>query len=93
MVLLSNTDQNVGSGALTRLVLPPRANAAPEPARRAQEAMKPPTPRGLAALAASAAFFGELQSGKVNQSKLSDDYRAFLTSARLAAAAEGSENP
>jgi hypothetical protein len=48
--------------------------------------MKPPTPRGLAALAASAAFFGSLQSGKVDKKTLSDDYRAFLTPARIAAA-------
>ena len=50
--------------------------------------MKPPTPSGLAALAASAAFFGELQRGKVDRSKLSDDYKAFLSPARLAAAAK-----
>jgi CubicO group peptidase (beta-lactamase class C family) len=88
VVILSNTDQGVGTGALLRLVSPPRANAPPTPARRSQEVMKPPTPSGLAALAASAAFFGELQRGKVDRSKLSDDYKAFLSPARLAAAAK-----
>ena len=88
VVILSNTDQNVGSGALTRIVSPPRPNAPAPPARRSQEAMKPPTPKGLAALAQSAAFFGELQRGQVDRSKLSDDYKAFLTPARLAAAAK-----
>lgn len=88
VVILSNTDQNVSSGALSRLVSPPRANAPAPAARRSQEAMKPPTPKGLAALAASAAFFGELQRGRVDKAKLSDDYRAFLTPARLAAAAK-----
>lgn len=87
VVILSNTDQNVNAAPLSRLVAPPRANAAPAPARRSQEAMKPPTPNGLAALAASAAFFGELQRGKVDRSRLSDDYKAFLTPARVAAAA------
>lgn len=88
VVILSNTDQNVSAGGLSRLVSPPRANAPAAPARRSQEAMKPPTPKGLAALAASAAFFGELQRGQVERGKLSDDYRAFLTPARLAAAAK-----
>ncbi|MEO8335166.1 MAG: serine hydrolase domain-containing protein [bacterium] len=88
VVILSNTDQNVGTGALTRLVSPPRANAPPAPARRSQEAMKPPTPSGLAALAASAVFFGELQRGRIDRAKVSDDYRAFLTPARVAAAAK-----
>jgi len=88
VVVLSNTDQNVSAGPLARLVSSPRANAAPAPARRSQEAMKPPTPRGLAPLAAAAAFFGELQRGQVDRTKLSDDYKAFLTPARLAAAAK-----
>ncbi len=88
VVILSNTDQNVSPGALSRLVSLPRANAPAAAARRSQEAMKPPTPRGLAALAASAAFFGELQRGRVDRSKLSDDYKAFLTPARLVAAAK-----
>jgi len=86
VVILSNTDQGVGTAALLRLVSPPRAMSAPAPARRSQQAMKPPTPRGLAALAASAAFFGELQRGQVDRTRLSDDYRAFLTTARVAAA-------
>ena len=88
VVILSNTDQNVNSGPLWRLVSPDRPGAPPTPARRRQDVMKPPTPRGLAALAASAAFFGELQRGKVNRKLLSDDYNAFLNSARLAAAAK-----
>ena len=88
VVILSNTDQNVGGGALLGLVSPPRENAAKAPPRRTQEAMKPPTPRGFAALAASAAFFGDLQRGKVDRTRLSDDYKAFLTPARVAAAAK-----
>ena len=86
VVILSNTDQNVGSGPLWRLVSPDRTGATSAPVRRRQEAMKPPTPRGLAPLAAAAAFFGELQRGKIDKSKLSDDYKAFLNPARLAAA-------
>ena len=88
VVILSNTDQNVSSDVLSRLVSPPRVSAAPAPARRSQEAMKPPTPHGLAALAASAAFFGALQRGQVDKSKLSGDYNAFLTPTRLATAAK-----
>ncbi|MEO5816336.1 MAG: serine hydrolase domain-containing protein [Gemmatimonadaceae bacterium] len=88
VVLLSNTDQNVGGGPLLGLVSPPRENAAPAREHRSQEAMKPPTPRGLAALAASAAFFGELQRGQVDRAKLSDDYKAFLTPRRIAAASK-----
>jgi D-alanyl-D-alanine carboxypeptidase len=88
VVILSNTDQNVGANPLARMVSPPRANAASTPAPRRQEAMKPPTPNGLAPIAQSAAFFGELQRGVVDRKKLSDDYNAFLTPARLAAAAK-----
>jgi CubicO group peptidase (beta-lactamase class C family) len=88
VVVLSNTDQNVGAGPLSRLVSPPRANAAPAAAGRSQEEMKPPTPRGLAPIAAAAVFFGELQRGQVDRARLSDDYKAFLTPARVAAAAK-----
>jgi CubicO group peptidase (beta-lactamase class C family) len=88
VVILSNTDQSVGPAALLRLVSPPRTSSAPSPVRRSQQAMTPPTPSGLAALAASVAFFGELQHGLVDRSRLSDDYGAFLTPARVAAAAK-----
>lgn len=86
VVILSNTDQNVAPNPLARLVSAPRAAASSAPTPRRQEAMTPPTPRGFAPLAASAAFFGELQRGMVDRSKLSDDYKAFLTPARVAAA-------
>jgi hypothetical protein len=85
VAILSNTDQNVGADPLTRLVSPPRPGPA-APARRRQKAMKPPTPSGPAPLALSAAFFGELQRGTVDRSTLSDDYKAFLTPERIAAA-------
>ena len=48
--------------------------------------MKAPAVAGAAPLAYSAAFFGALQHGTVNRKMLSDDYNAFLTPARLAAA-------
>jgi D-alanyl-D-alanine carboxypeptidase len=86
VTILSNTDQNIGAEPLVRLVSPPRPNAPAAPALRRQKAMKPPTPAGLAPLAFSAAFFGALQHGSVDRSTLSDDYNAFLTPARLAAA-------
>ena len=86
VVILSNTDQNVAPNLLARLVSAPRATASSTPAPRRQDAMTPPTPRGFAPLAASAAFFGELQRGMVDRSTLSDDYKAFLTPARVAAA-------
>lgn len=86
VTILSNTDQNVGAEPLVRLVSPPHHNTPPAPERRRQNAMKPPTPAGLAPLAFSAAFFGALQRGTVDRKTLSADYNAFLTPARLAAA-------
>jgi hypothetical protein len=69
-----------------RLVSPPRPNTPPAPERRRQKAMKPPTPAGLAPLARAAEFFGALQRGIVDRRTLSDEYNAFLTPQRLAAA-------
>jgi D-alanyl-D-alanine carboxypeptidase len=86
VAVFSNTDQNIDTGPLVRLVSPPRPNTPPAPARRRQQAMKPPTPAGLAPLARAAEFFGALQRGIVDRRTLSDEYNAFLTPQRLAAA-------
>ena len=86
IVLLSNTDQNIGTRALGALVSTPRSNA-PAPPRRTQTAMTPPTPRGLRAVAMAVSFFNDLQGGSVDRSKLSADYAAFLTPARVRQAA------
>jgi D-alanyl-D-alanine carboxypeptidase len=86
VTILSNTDQNVGAEPLVRLVSPPHPDAPAAPARKRQKAMKAPEVAGAAPLALSAAFFGALQHGTVDRKMLSDDYNAFLTPARLAAA-------
>jgi CubicO group peptidase (beta-lactamase class C family) len=82
VVILSNTDQNVGTGAFTRMVSPPRT-AAPPPPRRSQTAMTPPTPRGASALGKAVSFFNDLQHGTVDRRTLSPDYTAFLTPERV----------
>ena len=87
VIILSNTDQNVPAGSLVRMMSPPRTSFAQQPPRLAQTPMKPPTPRGAAALAASVAFFNALQNGRVDRSQLAPDYAWYLTSARVAAAA------
>jgi len=87
VVLLSNTDQNIGAGPLVALVSPPRSTTAAAPARRTQSPMTPPTPKGPGAVAMSASFFNDLQHGKVDRALLSADYAAFLTPQRLRQAA------
>jgi D-alanyl-D-alanine carboxypeptidase len=82
VVILSNTDQNIGTGAFTRMVSPPRTTAAAPP-RRTQTAMTPPTPRGPGAVAMAASFFNDLQRGRVDRRMLSPDYTAYLTPARV----------
>jgi D-alanyl-D-alanine carboxypeptidase len=82
VVILSNTDQNIGTGVFTRMVSPPRSTAA-EPPRRTQTAMTPPTPRGPGAVAMAASFFNDLQRGRVDRRMLSADYTAYLTPARV----------
>ena len=82
VVILSNTDQNVGSAALTRMVHPPRTTTAAAP-RRTQEEMKPPVPRGPGAVAMATSFFNDLQRGQVDRRTLSSDYQAFLSPARV----------
>ena len=86
VVLLSNTDQNISAGPLTRLVSPPRTTTAAAPPRRTQTPMTPPTPRGLSAVAMAVSFFNDLQRGQVDRSMLSPDYTAFLTPARVQSA-------
>ena len=86
VVILSNTDQNIGTGAFTRLVSPPRSTAAAPP-RRTQTAMTPPTPRGPGAVAMATSFFNDLQRGRVDRAKLSADYNAYLTPSRVQQAA------
>jgi hypothetical protein len=82
VVILSNTDQNIGTGAFTRMVSPPRTTAAAPP-RRTQRAMTPPTPRGPGAVAMASSFFNDLQRGRVDRRTLSADYAAYLTPARV----------
>lgn len=86
VVILSNTDQNLGAAPLVALVAPPRTAAA-TPSRRTQTPMTPPTPRGAGAVAAAVSFFNDLQHGQVNRRMLSADYTAFLTPARVRQAA------
>ncbi|HEY2026000.1 MAG TPA: serine hydrolase domain-containing protein [Gemmatimonadaceae bacterium] len=86
VVLLSNTDQNISAGPLTRLVSPPRTTTAAAPPRRTQTPMTPPTPRGLSAVAMAVSFFNDLQRGQVDRSMLSPDYTAFLTPSRVQSA-------
>ena len=86
VIILSNTDQNVPTSPLVRLISPPRTKFAQPPPRLAQSPMKPPTPRGATALAASVAFFSALQRGTVDRSQLAPDYAVFLTPARVASA-------
>jgi CubicO group peptidase (beta-lactamase class C family) len=82
VVLLSNTDQNIGAGALLQLVSPARSTTAAAP-RRTQTRMTPPTPKGLGAVAMATSFFNDLQRGQVNRALLSADYKAFLTPQRV----------
>jgi hypothetical protein len=82
VVILSNTDQNIGTAPFTRMVSPPRTTAPPPP-RRTQTVMAPPTPRGAGAVAMAVNFFNDLQRGQVDRSALSADYTAFLTPARV----------
>jgi len=86
VVLLSNTDQNIGAGALLQLVSPARSTTAAAP-RRTQMRMTPPTPKGLGAVAMATSFFNDLQRGQVNRALLSADYKAFLTPQRVRQAA------
>ena len=86
VIILSNTDQNVPTGSLVRLMSPPRKDFPQAPPRLAQSPMKPPTPRGPNALAASVAFFSALQHGTVDRSQLAPDYSWYLTPARIASA-------
>jgi D-alanyl-D-alanine carboxypeptidase len=86
VVILSNTDQNIGTAAFTRMVSPPRSTAEAPP-RRTQRAMTPPTPRGPGAVAMAASFFNDLQRGRVDRRMLSADYTAYLTPARVQQAA------
>lgn len=88
VVILSNTDQNVGANPLVRLVSPTRSASAgaiaPAAATRpVQRATPPPTPRGPGAVVMAASFFNDLQRGQVDRRSLSADYSAFLTAARL----------
>jgi CubicO group peptidase (beta-lactamase class C family) len=82
VVILSNTDQNIGTAPFTRMVSPPRS-AAPPPPRRTQTAMAPPTPYGAGAVAMAVTFFNDLQRGQVDRRTLSADYTAFLTPERV----------
>ena len=82
VVILSNTDQNIGTSEFTRMVSPPRTTAAAPP-RRTQTAMTPPTPRGPGAVAMATSFFNDLQRGRVDRRTLSADYSAYLTPARV----------
>ena len=86
VTILSNTDQNADAEPLVPLVSPPRSDAPAAAAQKRQKAMKAPAVAGDAPLAYAALFFGALQRGTVNRKMLSDDYNAFLTPARLAAA-------
>ncbi|HEY2066916.1 MAG TPA: serine hydrolase domain-containing protein [Gemmatimonadaceae bacterium] len=86
VVLLSNTDQNISAGPLTRFVSPPRTTTAAAAPRRTQTPMTPPTPRGLSAVAMAVSFFNDLQRGRVNRGMLSADYAAFLTPSRVQSA-------
>lgn len=81
IVLLSNTDQNIGAGPLLQLVSPARGTTAAAP-RRAQSPMTPPMPKGPGAVAMATSFFNALQHGTVDRALLSPDYAAFLTSQR-----------
>ena len=87
VVILSNTDQNIGTGAFTRMVSPPRSTAAAAAPRRTQTAMTPPTPRGPGAVAMATSFFNDLQRGQVDRRMLSPDYTAYLSPARVQQAA------
>ncbi len=82
VVILSNTDQNIGAGPFARMVSPPRTTTAAAP-RRSQTPMTPPTPRGPGAVAMAVSFFNDLQRGRVDRGTLSVDYTAFLTPARV----------
>lgn len=85
VIILSNSDQNIGSGALLELVSPPRLES---DAQRSQvQPPRPaPTPNGATAIEAAVAMFSALQSGSIDRAKLSPDYNWFLTRERLAAA-------
>jgi CubicO group peptidase (beta-lactamase class C family) len=83
VVLLSNTDQNIGAGALLQLVSPVRSTTAAAPPRRTQSPMTPPTPKGPGAVAMATSFFNALQQGTVDRALLSPDYAAFLTPQRV----------
>lgn len=87
LVLLSNTDQNIGAAPLLLLVSPARPTATAEAPRRTQAPKPPPTPKGLGAVAMATSFFNDLQRGKVDRRLLSADYAAFLTPQRVQQAA------
>jgi D-alanyl-D-alanine carboxypeptidase len=84
VIILSNTDRNVPTGALVRMMSPARTSFPQAPPRLAQSPIKPPTPRGPTALAAAVEFFTALQHGTVDRSQLAPDYAWFLTPPRLA---------
>jgi CubicO group peptidase (beta-lactamase class C family) len=87
VVVLANGDQNVTGAVPLTLVSPTRPTTASRPPESPQRAVAPPTPRGASAQQAAVDFFGQLQRGQVDQSGLSEEYRAFLTLPRIEAAA------
>ena len=87
VVVLVNGDQNITDAVPLTLVSPTRPTTASKAAEPAQREVAPPTPRGASAQQAAVDFFRQLQRAEVDQSNLSDEYRAFLTPQRIQAAA------
>lgn len=86
VVVLQNGDQSVADAVPLSLVSPPRQTAAQAPPRQSSTPPAPPTPAGAPAREAAVDFFGQLQRGRVDRTKLGEEYSAFLTPERVASA-------
>jgi CubicO group peptidase (beta-lactamase class C family) len=98
VVLLSNlssySDVNAVNSELAALVLPKAAPAPPAPAPAAKDKPKPPAPKtGIPAIAGPAAadqaraFVVALQEGRVDRSRLGEEFDFFLKESAIAPAA------